>query len=245
MDKCVESDQLFSTALNVKKNDLVAFTGSGGKTSLMFRLAFEAKARGEKVLVATTTKIRIPEPDQYDFIDFLGNVFLDEKISEPGIYVNAPICKHYGKADSIDMDLLNRQRQYFDLVLVEADGAAAKPLKGWETYEPVIPDETTKTIGILDIQTIGKCIGEEIVHRLDLFCKLTGAIVDTPVTLGHYEKIIKHENGLFQYSKVENILYLNKVETQVDGENVDLLIKNLDIKVVAGSLQNGVLYACY
>ena len=42
---------------------VLAFTGSGGKTSLMGRLAWEARQDGKKVLIATTT--HMARPNQY------------------------------------------------------------------------------------------------------------------------------------------------------------------------------------
>lgn len=242
MIKHNKTGQLFSTALGIKKGDVVALTGAGGKTTLMFQLAKEARKRGERVLVATTTRIGIPASNQYTFIDFLGSVFSGDDITQPGIYVNAPICEYYGKAGPIDPELLRQQQNCFDLILLESDGASSKPLKGWETYEPVISDLTTKTIGVMDIQTVDKNITEELVHRLGLFCKLTNSTINTPVTIAHLQDIIFHENGLFQYAKGEKTVFVNKVETEQNRTHIDLLKAQIDIPLIAGSIKNGILY---
>ena len=45
--------------------EVVAFTGSGGKTTAMFRLAAELVARGGRVLITTTTHIYPPDSQQF------------------------------------------------------------------------------------------------------------------------------------------------------------------------------------
>ena len=59
-------NSIFSNALGIKRNDVVAIIGSGGKTSLMFRLAWEGMTLGLKVLVTTSTKIFIPRITSYN-----------------------------------------------------------------------------------------------------------------------------------------------------------------------------------
>jgi probable selenium-dependent hydroxylase accessory protein YqeC len=129
------------------------------------------------------------------------------------------------------------------LVLIEADGAATKPLKGWNSTEPVIPQFATKTIGILDIQTIGSIICEALVHRLEIFSEITGCKAGEPVSTGHLCRIILHDKGLFCQSQGEKILYINKVESAVERNNVDGLREKFgNLKIVAGSVQQGTIY---
>ena len=60
-------DNKISELLKIKKNDIISITGSGGKTTLMEKLAEELKQKG-RVLVTTTTKIRRPSEESVDFI---------------------------------------------------------------------------------------------------------------------------------------------------------------------------------
>src|SRR5215510_8651077 len=52
---------LLREALNVQRGDIVAFTGAGGKTSAMFRLALELASDGWRVIATTTTRIAASE----------------------------------------------------------------------------------------------------------------------------------------------------------------------------------------
>ena len=141
------------------------------------------------------------------------------------------------------MKLLSSRRKLFDLVLIEADGAATKPLKGWNSTEPVIPDFTDKTIGVLDIQTVGSIISETMVHRMEIFSQLTGGNLGEPVTIDHLYRVIVCDNGLFSQARGEEILYINKVELAVERRNVDALRARLgNKKIVAGSIQQGTIY---
>ena len=54
--------------INLTKKEIISFVGGGGKTTTMFSLAEELKAMGKKVLVTTTTKIFVPNEDQFDKI---------------------------------------------------------------------------------------------------------------------------------------------------------------------------------
>jgi probable selenium-dependent hydroxylase accessory protein YqeC len=233
----------FFQALGIQSGDVVCFTGAGGKTSLMFRLAKEAKELGLKVLVTTSTKIFVPDGDQYDAFDLSGKLFATDSVVVPGIYVGGLRGPVTGKMTGVAMDLLFRQRKCFDLLLIEADGAAKKSLKGWNSTEPVIPHFATKTIGILDIQTIGSIICEALVHRLEIFSGLTGCKVGEPVSTDHLCRIILHQKGLFYQSQGTELLYINKVESAADHRNVDDLRAKLENKtIVAGSILQGTIH---
>jgi probable selenium-dependent hydroxylase accessory protein YqeC len=233
----------FLQALGIEKNDVVSIAGAGGKTSLMFLLAEEAKELGLKVLVTTSTKIFVPDSTQYDRLDLSGTLFSGGLVRDSGIYVGGLPAPVPGKMAGADMALLASRRKLFDLVLIEADGAAAKPLKGWSSTEPVIPLFTTKTIGVLDVQTIGRIIDTALVHRVEIFTGLTDGRVGDTVTREHLARVVSHNQGLFTGAQGTKILYINKVESAVDRCNVNRLrarLKNLHI--VAGSVHQERIY---
>ncbi len=227
----------FIKAFGLGKGGVVCIVGAGGKTSLLFQLASEAKSLGLKTLVSTTTKIMIPDSAQCDDLDLTGVGFIGNASINPGVYVaGRPVTqfKMRGLAD----DVLYENAHNFDLVLLEADGAARKPLKGWLETEPVIPTGTTHTIGLVDIQTIGKTVSEDLIHRLDCFSALTGAYVGDLVQPHHLEKVIRHEKGLFLHSVGKKKVYINKVESAEDRANAELLQSLIpEIDVFMGSLR--------
>ncbi|MGB3210748.1 MAG: selenium cofactor biosynthesis protein YqeC [Desulforhopalus sp.] len=234
----------FLQALDIRQGDVVCFAGAGGKTSLMFRLAGEAREQGLKVLVTTTTKIFVPDDAEYDALSVDGSLFSRDPVRAPGIYVGGQPSTVAGKMAGADINLLASRRKYFDLVLIEADGAAQKSLKGWNRSEPVIPLFATKTIGIIDIQTIGATLCAALVHRLDIFCEITGSKAGELVTTRLLLRMILHDEGLFRCTQGTKILYVNKVESDADCTNVERLREVLeDFSIVAGSIKKGTLCA--
>ncbi len=234
----------FVETLEIVRRDVVCIVGAGGKTSLMFQLAREAKLSGLKTLVTTTTRLKIPDPAEYDAIDLSGNLFNDTAVTTPGIYIGGQLLAEQEKMMGVDIEHLAKQQENFDLILIEADGAARKPLKGWNSTEPVIPQFTTKTIGVVDIQAIGKIICNNLVHRLEIFLQISDASIGDSVSIPHLLRIISHENGLSQYSQGEKLLYFNKVESKRDCNNVIKLRNNLNTnawKIFAGSIHKGVV----
>lgn len=202
----------FLEAFGLAKADVVCLVGAGGKTSLLFHLAGEARSLGCRTLVSTTTKIFIPEQSQYDAIDLTGDGFNQSIREQGGIYVAGKPVSDI-KMSGLSEDLLSAHTKNFDLVLLEADGAARKPLKGWLHTEPVIPAFTTHTIGVIDIQSVGKVVTDTLVHRLDCFCQITGTREGDRVTTDHLKKIICHQQGLFSHAVGKRLVFINKVES--------------------------------
>ncbi|MFV0436314.1 MAG: selenium cofactor biosynthesis protein YqeC [Desulfopila sp.] len=232
----------FLGALGLGRGDVVSIVGAGGKTTLMFRLATEARALGLRVLVTTSTRIFIPDRGAYDRIDLSGALFAGKRLDEPGIYVGGRLGHGPGKVGGVDDDLLIRQKKHFDLVLIEADGSAGRPLKGWRQYEPVVHAATTVTVGIVDIQTIGCPVDERMVHRMEIFCRLTGARPGDAISADHLLQLIDHRQGLFAKARGRRILYINKVESIDQQRLSESLCGNLPhLATVCGSLARGCL----
>lgn len=194
----------------IKDKDVVSIVGSGGKTTLMNYLAKEFNKR--KVLVSTTTKIRIPSQGFYDFIAFnKEEADTIKNINNKGIYVLGSKIKD-NKLESFDLEYMKSITDNFDIVFLEADGSKEKYIKGWNETEPVILDNTTITIGIINLEILGKLVNENNVHRVEQFMDLTGAKLNDVIKKEHLIAVIKGEKGLFKNSKGRRILLINGVK---------------------------------
>lgn len=225
--------------INLKNGDIVSVVGSGGKTTFIYNLSKELSK--EKVIITTSTKMFIPkEEDGFNFI-YLNeskeinfkkgiNFLIGEIVSEN---------KCHTDINFIDKDLYG-----FDYLLIESDGSKRKPLKGWNESEPVISKRTSKTIGIIPIDIIGKIATKDIIHRIEKFSKISSISEGDEITLEAIANVISNKDGLFKDSIGEKILYLNKVESQKQYEMACELLKILerkDIKInkiIGGSLLN-------
>ena len=72
-----------------------------------------------------------------------------------GVYVIGNHIVNNLKIKGLTFDMLDEIIHYFDIVIIEGDGSKEKSLKGWRDSEPVIYPKTTKTIGVVDISSIG------------------------------------------------------------------------------------------
>lgn len=216
---------------------------------MMFKLAEELRG-GNKILVTTTTKIYIPSLDKYDFICTDKNAFLKySSMTENGIYVLGLGVNDENKILGLSLKDLDELAPYFDYILIEADGAKEKHLKAWNKFEPVIYGKTTKTIGIIDIHSLGMLINEDNIHRSKIFCEITGAKTGDTVNLKHLTELIFNPKGLFKGAQGERILFINKVENPNDltlakllAEEINLNPKKLIDRVIIGSLKMNTYY---
>ena len=201
-------------------------------------------------LVTTTTKIYIPLEDKYDFICTDSEMLPRyTHIKENGIYILGSGVNGENKMLGLSEKQIDGLAPHFDYILIEADGAKEKQLKGWNEFEPVIYGKTTKTVGIIDIQAFEMVINEDNVHRSKIFCEITGAKQGETVKLEHLSKLIMHPQGLFKGAQGEKILYINKVEGPNDLILAKSLVNEINLKdeklidkVVIGSLKNDVYY---
>lgn len=240
---------MLSDYIGLKKKEIISFVGAGGKTTMMFKLARELKANN-KVLVTTTTKIYIPPVNKYDFIcTDKENFFKYYTMKDNGIYVLGLGVNEENKILGVSTKELDELVSYFDYILIEADGAKEKQLKGWNEFEPVIYGKTTKTVGIIDIQSCGILINENNIHRSKIFCEITGAKEGQTVKIEHLFKIIMHPRGLLKGAQGQKILYINKIEDPNHLILARLLVvkinfknKKLLNKVFIGSLKTNVYF---
>lgn len=244
--------------INPEKRELISLVGAGGKTTTMFTLAQELKTMGKSVLVTTTTAIYRPTPSQYDNI-IIGDVLLMDALIEnspsatltlTGIVVFGSKVSSEGKLLGLDSLYIDKifEKNIFDFILVESDGSKRKPIKAPAQHEPIIPKLSTKVIGLIGMDALGKKINNENVHRPEIFCSLTNGNLNDNIDEEKIYKLIKSQNGLFKSTpiKSEKYLILNKVESVNDIMVVEKIKKkasldNLGINKIIISVRNGEL----
>ncbi|GHU39327.1 hydroxylase accessory protein YqeC [Spirochaetia bacterium] len=229
--------------------------GCGGKTSLVWVLA--QSNRNKKVLVTTTTHIQNPSSasGKYDFLISDDTLPKQPQEIKTGITFAVHIDDVSGHSGSLPLEALEKIIPFFDYVYIEADGSRSRPLKAWEHYEPVITKSTTVTIGILPLNTIGKIVNNETVHRLPLFTQLTGAQETETIKHEHIYSVITGNNffnnqkhkGLFDAAVGKKILFFNKSDAEKNiydtyPNKIISMINNFDqdlcYSILCGSIIN-------
>ena len=126
---------------------ILAVTGGGGKTSLIFRLALEWAAQKKKVIITTTTHMawdpKCPfvncGPEYTKEPDTLRKEV--EKKSATTGYVAVAAHEAGNPRISRPEVSLPELKSLVDILLVEADGSRGLPLKFPKAWEPAIPKE--------------------------------------------------------------------------------------------------------
>jgi probable selenium-dependent hydroxylase accessory protein YqeC len=216
---------------------VVSLVGAGGKTSLMFKLAQEISRAGQTVLTTTTTKILEPAPEQSSCVIVSESVETIVKNARDLIKkktLHITVAANRGqrenkliglKPQSVD---LIAKTNLFHWILVEADGAAGRPLKVPANHEPVIPESTKLVIGLVGLSGVGKPVSDEWIHRLERFSSLTGLAAGQKITAAAVCNVLIHDQGIFKDAPGDavRLVFLNQADT-AGGFEIGKQIGNL------------------
>jgi probable selenium-dependent hydroxylase accessory protein YqeC len=197
---------------------VVAVAGAGGKTTLVYRLAEEARRCGLRVLVTTTTHMgTLPEATTGPvFVEADGDptAALARALREVGQATLLGRRVRPDKLEGVSPERIDALAAHADLVLVEADGARGRSLKVPAPHEPVVPSRTTLLVVVAALDVIGQPLDEERVHRLDLVAQATGLAPGAPVDAAAVAAALRHEPGYPSRTPAgaRRGVFLNKVE---------------------------------
>ncbi len=208
-------------SLGIKTREVISLVGAGGKTTLMFRLAQELSRGGKRVVTTTTTKILEPlseetgyllvDPDEEKIKDFVRR-----EIEQYRHITVAMERLESGKLKGISPNLVDGLWGLggMDAIIVEADGAAGRPVKAPRENEPVIPPSTTLIVAILGVDAVGKKLDDENVFQPERVSKVTGIRVGESVTDEAMAALITHSEGVFKGAPFSSRVaaFLNKVD---------------------------------
>lgn len=161
---------------------IIAIVGSGGKTTLVKKLAQQYREEGKVVLVTTSTHMFIEEDTL--LTDDAGTII--QALKENG-YAMAGV-PNGKKFTSLPKDTFDAVSPYADVILVEADGSKNLPLKYPNATEPVIPENTDEIIAVCGLNAIGQK-AKDVCHRMELVQACLGIEEETIITVEHVQKL--------------------------------------------------------
>ena len=173
---------------------LISVIGSGGKTSF---LRYLADRLAGSVILTTSTHI-LPFPD----VPLVDTAVLDREQALAGLRSaltrSRVVClgksEPSGKlADPSSVLPFEALLSEADHILVEADGAAGRPLKAHRPWEPVIPACSDLTGCLVGASGLGKPVSEAC-HCPELFAALAGISPDQPVREQDVAAVLNREN---------------------------------------------------
>lgn len=181
---------------------ILCLTGGGGKTTLLFMLGRSLAAQGHGVIVTTTTRMFRPRPTPWlsvTLADDLAGITAPEghcafaaRTPPPG----GDAAKVHGYAPE-EVDALHR-RSAASHILVEADGAAGRPLKAPAEHEPVIPGTTRSVMALIGLSCFLNPFGPETVFRPERVSAITGLGHGDAIPPEAVAALITHPEGLFK-----------------------------------------------
>lgn len=207
---------------------IIAVYGSGGKTALLERLAREITAHGGAVVLATTTRIYPPagaglllgqDPRELE-------AALRRELERAGVAALGSALLPEGKVAGVDPGAIERLRVSFPgtFFLVEADGAAGRPLKGHASHEPVIPFSTNLALPVLGLSALGSPAGPETAHRGEILFPSIGASPGEPLAAEHLARamLLLVRRGLEQAPGANFVPVFNQADHMAGSEAVFL-----------------------
>ena len=216
---------------------IVAFTGGGGKTSLIYYLAEKFSGEGKRVIITTTTHMAWEPERPFAVAEDAAGIrqLLDQYGYVTAAYHKAGQPKIFGP----DREILEKLSGLCDVLLVEADGAKRLPLKVPAQWEPVIPEIAEVVVGVIGLDCIGKNISDTAHRPVDV-ADFLGKCVADAVTWEDAARIAVSEKGLRKDVGGRRFLvYLNKADVL---ESLDMAEKIVErcrmdgIEAVCGSL---------
>lgn len=167
--------------LDAASPPVVALVGGGGKTSALFRLGREARARGRSAVLTGTTRFTQPA----HLTEGVTLVACDAADVPPDlsavIATNTTALVHAGSepkarwapVDTATADAI-AATPGLGLLAIEADGSKLLPFKAPAAHEPVIPASTTHVVAVVGLRALDAPLEEGHVHRPDLIRAIVG-----------------------------------------------------------------------
>lgn len=235
-------------ALGIGRGDVVAVVGAGGKTTLVYRMAAEARESGLRVLVTTTTHMGLLEEAVTGpvLIESDGDctAALGEALERDGRATLLGRRVRPDKLEGVAPARVDTLGVLADLVLVEADGARGRSLKLPAAHEPVIPSSATVVVVVCALDALGQPLDEDAVHRVALVRAATGVERGEVIDEDCLAAALRHSDGypsrIPPHARAG--VFLNKAEDEVALQAAERLAARLVPPyhwVAAGSARSG------
>ncbi len=220
-------------AFRISDTSCIALVGSGGKTTALFQLARRlsrlapagsgpAKENtGERpVIVTATAHLRV---DQVRLADshWIGETPEDlgglEKNLRGVMLVTGPVTgsRSMGLNNDTVAWLHSLCLRHAIPLLIEADGSRQRPLKAPAAYEPPIPGFVEAVAVVAGLTGLGKPLGEEFVHRPEVFARLSGLAMGDIITPEALLRVLAHPDGGLKNipAQAGRLVLLNQADT--------------------------------
>lgn len=203
---------MLTEALGIKQAGVVACVGAGGKTSLLQSLAAVRKIR--PVVVTSTTKMFYSQVTQYPLVvldKWASGIAKVRQVLERQQQVAWFSRQEGEKVIGLPAGWVDKLAAALPAatILVEADGARCCLIKAPAEQEPVIPANTTTTVGIVNLSILGQPLSRGNTHRLELVTRILSKQAGERASWQDIARLAVHTQGIFQYARGSKVLLLS------------------------------------
>jgi probable selenium-dependent hydroxylase accessory protein YqeC len=214
---------MFTEQFAFDPHSLVNFVGGGGKTALIHRLMQEFSTRGQ-VLYTTTTRMHPPDPGEGivqisgDNFDLLGQILGSVARCSPAHYFKLVVTGSYMSPTllrGVPADFDNAvDREFFSILLNEADGAAGFSLKMPRDGEPVLMEDAQYLVPVVGIDCLHQPVDASVIFRFEKFLEHFPDQAEAHITSQLASDILMHPQGVCKDWKpgMSIVPFINKVE---------------------------------
>jgi probable selenium-dependent hydroxylase accessory protein YqeC len=221
----MKQDPDLIAAFDLEKYRFIHLIGGGGKTTLMLAMARALAGRGQRVIATTSTRIRKSEGEALAGLLIGPNVGELAELSRVVLARVNPIVLASSVEDEKLLGFSAEALEHLaavgiaDTLIVEADGAAGRPLKAHAPWEPVIASSADLVVVVVGAWCLGQPVDEGAVHRADLLAQRVGCALGTPLEARHVAAILFHEEGyLARVPREADVMLAVTSKGRDDGE---------------------------
>lgn len=219
---------------------IISLTGGGGKTSLLFALAERLVRAGQPVACTTTTRMLQPAESEWLRVEPADALRATPRPGRAVFAARPPGAD--GKAHGYPPEAVDAAHARLPecWILVEADGAAGKPIKAPAAHEPVVPTRTGTVIAVIGLGCMGRPLVAEHAFRPEAIAAVAGLRPGEAITPRAAARLALHPLGLFKGAPPSSrrILFCNQSDlpgAEAVGREVAREIRLLRPQFLAGT----------
>jgi molybdenum cofactor cytidylyltransferase len=237
-------------ALRPSQIPTIALIGAGGKTSAMFQLARQLPL---PVIVTTTTHLGVWQIPLADIHVILTKPAVPGQFNPHGVTlvtgeVEGERIK--GSGGKVIYWLHEFAKENKIPLLIESDGSRQKPLKAPADHEPVVPEFVDQVVQVAGLSGLGKLLGEEFVHRPEIFARLSGLQPGETILAEALARVLTSPDGGLKHipATARKVVLLNQADTPELQSQAHAMVNDLLSAyeaVIIASLQAEKIYAVH
>lgn len=207
-------------ALRIDDGEVVAFTGAGGKTSAMFRLADDLAEHGRTVLTTTTVKMSAGHieraPRHFSAAEANRGRVEAALDRHTHVFVTGPVDRSVDSAAPVTEGLIDELLTASGLgaLLIKADAGNRRLFKAPTDDEPVVPASTSLVVVMANLESIGESIIDLNVYNAARVAELSGVAEGDDVTTDVIARVLTHPDGGLKGlpERARVVVFLNRVD---------------------------------